>query len=162
MKIITFIILLLAISCTTNSQVVVKYIKDPILPELLMLSELQDLNELQQNIDKNLWVKVYKLPNTGKNECFPESHGICEYKYYIATSQLDDSPIVKAYYLGVLGEIIEYKWKYTSINDKAIINIITNKYSNEALAYNKALKNITTKYRIIATPNSLELTKIKP
>ena len=160
MKNILFVVLLLTISCTTNSQEVVREIKGPVFPKLLMLSELQDLNKLQLNIDKNLWVKVYKLPNTEENDCFPESHGICEYKYYIATSQLDDSPTVKAYYLGVLGEIIEYKWEYTSVNDKAIINIVANKYSSEALNYNKLLKNSITKYSIIATANNLELNKI--
>ena len=74
------------------------------------------------------FVKVYKLPNTVSNNCFPESHGICNYKYYMATSQLDDSPIINVYYLGVLGEIIDYKWEHTSSIDKAVKNIITNKY----------------------------------
>ena len=162
MKNILYISLLLIISCTTHSEVVVKEIKDPIIPKLLMLSELVDLNNLQQNINKNLWVKIYKLPNTESNDCFPESHGICEYIYYMATAQLDDSPIINAYYLGVLGEIIEYKWVYTSVNDKAIINIVTNKYSKEALKYNKELKNITTNYSIIAFPNSLKVNEIEP
>lgn len=154
-----FFILLLTISCSSNSQVIVKKIDDPILAELLIFSELKDLNKLQPNIEKNLWVKVYKLPNTENNKCFPESHGICSYKYYLATSQLDDSPITNAYYLGVLGEIFEYKWNYTEAIDKAIINIETNKYSKEALNYNKSLVNIITSYQIIATPNNLVVTK---
>ncbi len=128
--------------------------------ELLIFSELNDLNKLQSNIEKNLWVKVYKLPDTEINTCFPESHGICSYKYYLATSQLDDSPIINAYYLGSLGEIIEYKWNQTNSIDKAIINIRVNKYSKEALNYNKSLVNVTINYQIIATPNDLVITSI--
>ena len=130
------------------------------LAELLIFSELKDLNKLQPNIEKNLWVKVYKLPNKETNNCFPESHGVCSYKYYLATSQLDDSPIINAYYLGALGEIIEYKWRKTNTIDEAVISIKTNKYSKEALNYNKSLVNIIINYQIIATPNNLVITKI--
>ncbi len=160
MKKLIYTILLLSISCSSSSNILVQKIQDPVLAELLIFSELKDLNNLQPNIEKNLWVKVYKLPNTKPNKCFPESHGICSYKYYLATSQLDDSPTINAYYLGVLGEIIEYKWNQTSSIDKAIINIKTNKYSKEALTYNKSLVNVTINYQIIATPNSLVITKI--
>jgi len=160
MKKLIFSILLLSISCSSNSNILVKKIKDPMLAQLLIFSELKDLNKLQPNIEKKLWVKVYKLPNTEPNNCFPESHGICNYKYYLATSQLDDSPIINAYDLGILGEIVEYKWKKTNTIDKVVINIKANKYSKEALNYNKSLINITINYQIIATPNNLVLTKI--
>lgn len=152
---------MLVISSPSISQVLVKKINNPMLAELLILSELKDLNKLQPDTEKKLWVKIYKLPNTKNNKCFPESHGICDYKYYLATSQLDDSPITNVYYLGVLGEIIEYTWKYTDSIDKAIINITTNKYSKDALRYNKSLDNKATNYQIILTPNTLELTEMK-
>lgn len=161
MKKLTFVFLLLIISCTSNSQGLVKKINDPALAELLALSELKDLNKLQLNIEKNLWIKVYKLPNTESNKCFPESHGICNYKYYIVTSQLDDSPIINVYYLGTFGEIIDYQWRHTSSIDEAVINIITNKYSKEALIYNKSLRNIVTNYKIVATPDNLVVTERK-
>jgi len=96
MKKYIYFILLLTISCSSSSQVIVKKINDPMLAELLIFSELKDLNKLQSNIEKNLWLKLYKLPNTENNQCFPESHGICSYKYYLATSQLDDSPVINA------------------------------------------------------------------
>lgn len=160
MKKLIYSILLLSISCSSSSNILIEKIKSPMLAELLIFSELKDLNKIQPNIEKNLWVKVYKLPNTETNNCFPESHGICNYKYYLATSQLDDSPIISAYYLGELGEIIEYKWSQTNTIDEAVINIKTNKYSKEALNYNKSLVNVTINYQIIATPNNLVITKI--
>lgn len=161
MKKLIYLVLLLAISCSSNSQVLIKKMEDPVLTEILVFSEVIDLNEHQLNIEKNLWLKVYKLPNTESNKCFPESHGICTYKYYIATSQLDDSPIFNVYYLGSLGEIIDYKWELSSSVDKAVINIITNKYSKEALDYNELLDNKITSYQIIATPNNLIINEIK-
>jgi len=160
MKKIICSIFLLSISCSSSSDILVEKIKDPVLVELLMFGDLKDLNKLQPNIEKNLWVKIYKLPDTGSNKCFPESHGICSYKYYIATSQLDDSPVINAYYLGSLGEIIEYKWNKTNSIDKAIINIKAGKYSKEALNYNKSLVNEIVNYKIIATPDNLTITKI--
>ena len=159
MRKLIYIILLLVISCTSNSQVLINKINNHEIAELLVFGELQDLNMLQLKKKKKLWIKIYKTPNTEDNKCFPESHGICSYKYYIATSQLDDSPIINAYYIGVLGEIIDFKWVYVETIDKAVINIITNKYSKEALNYNKSLENKITNYQIIATPNNLSITK---
>ncbi len=69
--------------------------------------------------------------------------------------QLDDSPIINAYNLGSLGEIIAIDWEKTQETDKAIINIESNKYSNEALNYNKYLKNKVSKYKVIITPTNL-------
>ena len=160
MKKLIYSILLLSISCSSNSSILVKKIKDPVLTELLIFGESKDLNKLQPNTEKNLWVKIYKLPNTEPNKCFPESHGICSYKYYLATSQLDDSPKINAYYLGSLGEVIGYEWKKAKSIDEAIINIKVNKYSKEALSYNKSLVNDIVNYKIIATPNNLIITKI--
>jgi len=161
MKKFIFSFLLLTISCSTQSQVTVKKIDDREIVQLLIFSEQQDLNKLQLAFEKNLWLKLYKLPNTADNKCFPESHGICNYNYYIATSQLDDSPIINAYNVGVLGEIVEIKWVNTKDIEKAILNIKTNKFSKEALKYNKLLKNKVTNYKVVVTPNDLVVTNIK-
>ena len=160
MKNLIFICLFLVISCDSNSQENITRISDSSVVKLMMLGEVLDLNKLQENIEKNLWLKIYKVPNTSDNECFPESHGICDYKYYLATSQLDDSPILNAYYLGVIGEIIEYEWQETQNIDTAIIKISANKYSKEALAYNKSLQNRKITYQITATPDNVEFMKV--
>ncbi len=124
---------------------------------ILASSNLTILNTLQKNIEKNLLVKVYEVPSTQENKCFPESHGICKYKYYLATSQLDDSPILNAYYLGEFGGIVEFKWKKTNEVDTAIIYIRVNKFSQTALKYNKSLINIEKTYKIIVKPNEVIL-----
>ena len=161
MKLIVLIALLFVSSCATNGQGKVKSLDNPLLIDILALGDVADLNALQKNLEKNLSIKVYKLPSNEENHCFPESHGVCKYKYYLATSQIDDSPIVNAYYLGVLGEIVEYKWEFTELIDTAVIIIRANKYSKEALIYNKSLTNEEVTYRLIAEPNKIEFTKMK-
>ena len=160
MKSLIFICLFLVISCDSNSQENIRRISDSSVVELMIFGEVLDLNKLQENVEKNLWLKIYKVPNISDNECFPESHGVCDYKYYLATSQLDDSPLINAYYLGVIGEIIEYEWQETQNIDTAIIKVTANKYSKEALAYNKSLQNRKVTYQITVTSDNLALMEL--
>ena len=155
-----YFLLLFVISCDSDSSNEVKKVTDKNIVELLVFSEVTDLNKIQADKEKGLWIKLYKVPNRELNDCFPESHGVCNYKYYIATSQLDDSPITNAYSLGVLGEIIEYTWQDTNSLDTARIKIKANKYSKHALNYNKALKNIVTVYELTATPDDLSVAMV--
>lgn len=148
-------------SCASYSDEQVVKINEPLLVKILALSEVMDLNQLQKDVEKNLLVKVYKLPGSEENDCFPELHGICKYKYYLATSQLDDSPIINAYYLGELGEITAYTWAATNEIDTATINIRASKYTREALDYNRSLKNVETSYKLIAKPDQIQLVKMK-
>lgn len=149
------------VSCDSNANNVVRKITDKNIIELLVFGESVNLNNKQTDIEKGLWVRLYKVPNTEPNECFAESHGICSYKYYLATSQLDDSPIINAYYLGLFGEIIEYTWQDIKLIDTAKINIIVNKYSEKALKYNKTLKNKITVYEITVMPEGVSIIKVK-
>jgi len=161
MKIIIFVCLSVLYSCASYSDQQAVRIKNPLLANILALSEVTDLNKLQADIEKNLWVKIYKVPGSQDNDCFPESHGVCKYKYYLATSQLDDSPVVNSYYLGELGEITGYTWIPTDEIDTAIIKFTANEYTKEAIGYNSKLKNIVTRYKLVAKSDTLHLTKIK-
>lgn len=161
MKITILFSLLILFSCAIHSEEQIKSINEPLLVNIMALSEVIDLNNLQKDIDKNLWVKIYKLPGSKINNCFPESHGICKYKYYLATSQLDDSPIINAYYLGELGEITNYKWVSTQEIDTAIIYITVSMFTKHALSYNKSLNNKETNYKLIARANKIQLNIIQ-
>ena len=157
MKVSSFFLLMLLCSCSIAEQDQVNKIDNDVLTEILVFSEVLDLNTLQKKIEKGLWVKLYKVPDRSENDCFPESHGVCKYKYYIATSQLDDSPIINAYFLGVLGEVVDFSWEITKELDSAVINFTVNKYSKEAILYNKSLKNNVSVYKLVAKPNSARL-----
>ena len=161
MKTIFYFLLFLMVSCVSSSDEEATKLKDKNIIELLIFGEPIDLNKIQIEKEKGLWLKLYKVPNTEHNDCFPESHGICNYKYYLATSQLDDSPIINAYYLGVLGEVVDYSWQDLALTDVAKINITANKYSKNALSYNKKLKNQVTVYEITVTPDNISIVKLE-
>ena len=161
MKLISICSVLFLYACSANSEPIIKKINDPVVVKIMASSVLVELNKLQEKIEKNLIVRVYKLAGSEENNCFPESHGICKYKYYIATSQIDENPIVNAYFLGELGEIIKYSWESTNQIDTAIINIKVNKYTKNALNYNKSLINVEKKYKLIADPNKIILKILK-
>ena len=140
----------------------IEKIEAPLLVNLLVFGEVEDLNKISNGVEKNLWVKLYKVPNRADNNCFPESHGICTYDYYLATSQLDDSPIFNAYSLGTYGELLEPQWqKANTGEEKAIINFKVNQYSQLALQYNKKLKNKESIYQLVATPTKISFSEIK-
>ena len=156
------ILSLFLISACSAKPSNIEKIEDPLLVNLLMFGEVEDLNKISNGIEKNLWVKLYKVPNRTANDCFPESHGICTYDYYLATSQLDDSPIFNAYSLGTYGELLEPQWqKANSEEEKAIINFKVNQYSQLALQYNKKLKNKESIYQLEATPTKISFSEIK-
>jgi len=159
MKYLVIPFMTLILSCSVNANDKVEKIYDPHLVNILMFSEMAELNKLQPNIEKNLWVKIYKVPDKTPNDCFPESHGICKYVYYIAVSQFDENPIVDAYRLGVFGEIVNYKWTQITELDTAVINIEINEYSKEAITYNKKLKDKVSKYKLLLKPGDITLTK---
>ena len=150
-----FFSLFLLVSCSTHSEEKIEKLDNPILVRILAFGELTDLNQLQKNIDKELWVKIYKVPSTKKNNCFPESHGICEYEYYLVTPQFNENPTINAYSLGTFGEFTDYKWEPATSSDKAVINIKVSNYSVAALKYNAALKKNEKEYQLVALPNKI-------
>ena len=159
MKIYISIILMLGIvlSAFASDKVDIKTVTDTDMARVLALSEVMDLNKIKTPFEKNRWVKMYKVPGVGPVDCFPESHGICQYEYYLATSQIDDSPAVNAWNLGRLGEIIDYKWIKTEEVDSAIIIMKVSKYSKQAISYNKKLKNEIKTYRVIINNNLIKI-----
>jgi len=162
MKKLLLLSLFLVTACSAKQSNVTK-ISDTFLINFLVFSEMKDLNKTNDEIDKKLWIKLYKVPNKADNNCFPESHGVCSYHYYLATSQLDDSPIINAYSLGTYGEIVSTQWQSANTDEeKAIINFQVNKYSQLALQYNKKLKNEKTTYQLVAMPNEIIFDKVKP
>ena len=152
-NILLLLFLFLNISCA--KQLETKNIDIPFV-DILAVGDKHDLNTISTNFEKNLWIKIYSLPSDKQNNCFPESHGVCQLNYYITSSQLDDSPLNKLYKLNLLGEIIDYKWEYTELIDTVIIIIKVNKYTKEALIYNKALQNEIKTYKLTINATSMK------
>lgn len=111
------------------------------LKKVLALSNFIDLNLIETNFEKDLILRVFEMPVTEQNDCFPESHGVCNYDYYLSVSQQDEYPDFNVFKIGRFGQIISYKWIREDKPDYAEIEILTYKYSSAALKYNKKLKN---------------------
>ncbi|WP_294963234.1 hypothetical protein [Sulfurimonas sp.] len=153
-NILLILFLFLNISCAKDLET--KGVNTPFI-NILAVGDKRDLNTIPTNFEKNLWVKVYTLPSNKPNKCFPESHGVCQLSYYITSSQLDDSPTNNLYTLESLGEITDYKWENTELVDTAIITIKVNKYTKEALNYNKSLINEIKTYKLTINATSMSV-----
>lgn len=118
------------------------------LKKVLALSNFIDLNLIKTNFEKDLILRVFEMPVTEQNDCFPESHGVCSYDYYLSVSQHDEYPDFNVFKIGRFGQIISYQWIREDKPDYVEIEILTCKYSSAALKYNKKLKNEEKRLRL--------------
>jgi hypothetical protein len=124
--------------------------------KILALSNMIDLSKMDEDIDKDLLLRVYEVPVLEENDCFPESHGVCTYDYYISVSQYDEDPEYNVFKIGTLGQITKFKWKKTDQPDTAKIEILTTKYSLDAQKYNHKLPNIENRFLLTVNVNGLK------
>jgi len=141
MKFIILFLIFFLSACTTSPSNDSYHLK-----EAMAYGTLIELNDRNNDIEKNLLVRLYQVPiNNG--DCFIETHGVCKYQYYISVSTFDEYPEVNVFKLGVYGEIISAKWMNVKEYDYAEIEIVYSQFTKEAIQNNKALS--TTKFRTL-------------
>jgi len=145
MKLIILCLIFFLAACTTSPSNDTYQLK-----EAMAYGTLIELNDRNENIEKNLLVRMYQVP-LSNGDCFIETHGVCKYQYYISVSTFDEYPEVNVVKLDVYGEIISVKWLSVKESDYAEIEIIYNHFTKEAIQNNKALS--TTKFRILLKIN---------
>ena len=109
-----------------------------------MFGEMTDLNKIASKVEKKLWIKIYAVPaeaKEGEENCFPESHGVCRFDYYLAVSEFDEYPAYNVFNLGQFGEIGGYQWMKSEALDQAKIKVIVKNYPEMATKFNSNLKN---------------------
>ena len=111
------------------------------LQNALAFGEIKELNQLDPKADKQLLLRLYRSP-LHQEGCFKETHGICQYTYFISVSTFDEYPETKIYKLKTRGEIIKISWQETTRLDTARLKLTFNHYTREALKNNKSLENI--------------------
>ncbi len=52
---------------------------------------MRQLNDIDPDIEKDLLVRLYQVPMMDRN-CFIETHGTCQNKYYLSVSTFDEFP----------------------------------------------------------------------
>lgn len=117
------------------------------------------LNPIDADIEKNLQLRLYRVP-ISQNECFVETHGICQYEYLLSVSSFDEQPEVNVFKLPLVGEISRIGWRKHSGIDEAVIEVSLNRYSEAALKNNPALRNATSQHVLIVNLKAVTVTAV--
>jgi len=116
---------------------------------------MRQLNDIDPDIEKDLLVRLYQVPIMDGN-CFIETHGICQNKYYLSVSTFDEFPETNIFRLNMVGEVSGVHWLQEDITDHVKIEFTFNKYTKEALKNNRSLVNFQSKILVELDPNTLE------
>lgn len=152
MKKLFFLVLILLTACSHST---VK--NDLDINELsiaMAYGTMKELNEIDPDIEKDLLVRLYQNPIFGEN-CFIETHGVCQNNYYLSVSTFDEFPESNVFRLKMVGEVTGIHWVQDNKYDYVEIEFTLNKYTKEALANNNALVNVQTKVLVKLKPSSL-------
>jgi hypothetical protein len=127
--------MLLLGGCSTNAIKIA-----PDLKNAIAFGAMTELNDIDPKQEKDLLVRLYQAPVMNQ-DCFVETHGVCQYKYFISVSTFDETPEVNVFKLSNLGEITKVSWLPENILDYVELELTINKYTKEALDNNVTLEN---------------------
>jgi len=151
MKVAILSILFLLASCSTMN-------KD--LESAISFGQINELNQYSPEVEKQLYVRLYQSP-IYKEGCFKETHGICQYRYFLSVSTFDEYPETNIFPLNELGEITGIEWQDNKGIDAAAIDFTMEKYTKAAIVNNPELISRTVMVSVSVTPKSKKETLIK-
>lgn len=128
---------------------------DSELTKAMSFGEITDLNGYSKDIEKSLFVRLYRSP-VYKENCFKETRGVCKYQYFLSVSTFDEYPDIAIYKLSEQGEIKEIHWSNSGEIDTAIIEFTMNSFTDMALKNNSTLKPESKKLLIMVSPTNIE------
>lgn len=141
MSIQNFVLILLALSVFSCSDLdKQRSLELTDLKQVLALGRMTDLNAQSPEQERELFIRLYEVP-VFENNCFVETHGICQYEYFISVSSYDEYPEINVYKIPYLGELSQYSWLADETLDQERIKFSFAKYSKAALNNNPALVN---------------------
>lgn len=145
MKIVIILSFMLLSSCSSlNNE----------LQNALAFGAIKELNLLNPEVDKQLLLRLYKSPSY-QERCFKETHGVCQYVYFLSVSTFDEYPETNIYRLKTRGDIVKINWQNGTKIDSAKIIFIFNKFTSEALKNNKTLINEEKVVHIVVNTESI-------
>lgn len=128
----------------------------------IAFGSIEELNELSPEVDKQLLLRLYRSPIKTEN-CFKETHGVCQYEYFLSVSSFDETPQTNIYKLKIKGEIVRIDWQNELKIDSAKIYVTFTKFTKAALNNNKSLKVERNTVRIeVGLNHILELDSVPP
>ena len=106
----------------------------------LALGRMTELNAQSPDTEHELLVRLYEVP-IFENDCFVETHGICQHEYFITVSTYDEYPETNVYKIPYQGELQGFTWLKDEVLDQEQIELQFARYTRAALANNPALVN---------------------
>ncbi|NOY72591.1 MAG: hypothetical protein GXP14_09485 [Gammaproteobacteria bacterium] len=93
-----------------------------------------------------------------KNDCFVETHGICQNQYYITVSTYDEYPETNIFKLKYKGVLVDLYWMEDNKVDYVKLMLVLNKYTDDATKNNNSLTNNQIKVLVELTPKNIRQT----
>lgn len=124
------------------------------LQKALAFGKIKELNQLSEGVDKQLLLRIYEAP-LHQDGCFSETHGICQYQYFISVSTFYENPETNIFRIKTNGEIVNIAWIEESEIDTARIRLTINEFTKSALANNTTLKNEKKIVQLIVDANRI-------
>ena len=152
-SVIFIIVSLLLISCAAEENVLSARAN---LHKVLALGDMISLNSQPTNWEKDLLVRLYEVP-IFENNCFIETHGICQNEYYLTVSTFDEYPELNVYKLEFTGELIDYQWIEEATSDYVEILFVMRNYRSDAIKNNPKLKGQNFRFIIKVSAEKLEM-----
>jgi len=123
MKTIGLTLLLLLTGCSAIQDA-------PYIKETLAYGEFTELNSLDTAVEKNLMLRLYKVPSHD-HSCGIETEQACNYVYTLSVSTFDEHPEVNTYSLGT-GYISDIAWLNEDAVDTVKLQYTMKSYSDSA------------------------------
>ena len=146
------LLLIFSLALTACNGRIFNYDND--LKSIMAYGSMEELNNLKKDEEQDLLVRLYKLPIYIEN-CFKETHGICQYKYYISVSTFDEHPDTNIFELANTGEITDIIWLPEEKYDYVELELTFNKYTKEALKNNPSLEKKILKVLLKLDPENI-------
>jgi len=128
------------------------------LGSVLALGKLIETNPNTAAHEIDLFVRLYEMP-VYENDCFIETHGICQNQYYVTVSTFDEYPETNVFKLKYKGEIVDSYWMEDNKTDYVKLMLVMEKYTGDALKNNNSLINFQFKVLVELTPKSIRQTR---
>jgi len=126
---------------------------DPASREVLIRAAA--LGSMQQIKNPLLVIRLYAFSVSGN--CIPETHQVCAHQYVLVTSSFDEAPLIHAYDLGVVGEIIKVSFAGKETDKVWDLELEIQNYATSALKSNKRLAKRTKKIHLLIDENKVEI-----
>lgn len=124
---------------------------------ILNEADVQDLDSIAPE-RASVSLHLYRVAEQGS--CIPETHMICNYRYYLAVSDFGEYPDQAVFGLGEVGEIRSIKWLPTDGWGTALLQIEVSNYPEYAYARNPDLVRVTKSFELVVSVDGVEVREV--